>query len=381
MTATTYNKNKKKITWVTPDYFIDCDFNPEILSHILMQFDIYWLILLPSKDARFTEKHFETLSGLQGLKIEFVYWTVKARSPKMLLFYEQIYRKIKASRPDLIYFNYAPESPYVLPLYWRLKKSKTIVTAHDGNVKPSFKMAWLSKFVFRFAFNTVRYVNTFSVTQARIFSSLFNRAKVFIIPLALKDFGATSISKRTDNIIFLFFGAIHSNKNVELLIEAACNLYDKGVRGFRVSIHGYCTEWEKYSAGIKYPQLFECDIRVHRNEEIPDLLGQSHYMVFPYKDMSQSGALKVAFHYQLPVIVSDLQGFKDEVEDGVNGFIFESGNVQQLEGIMLDRINYYAGEYELLQQRIKEFNNEHYAAEVLRKKYIDMFNEVLSNTI
>jgi glycosyltransferase involved in cell wall biosynthesis len=368
---------KSSITWVTPDYFVDCDSNPEIWSGILEHFNVHWIILLPHTNARFSEKDFVELNQLPGLTIEIIHWNHRARSPKMLFFYEKVYNRIQAIRSELVYFNYVPTSPYVLPLYWRLNKSRTVVTAHDGSVKPSFSMPWLAKIVFALSFKTVHYVNMFSDSQAALFRSTFTRSKIYITPLGLKDFGKSTVGKRNDDIVFLFFGSIHSNKNIELLIDAGCKLYERGVRGFKISINGSCSDWERYKAHIKYPEIFECNIRFHQNSEIPDLCASSHYMLFPYKEMSQSGALKVAFQYNLPVITSDLPGFTDEVKDHVNGFIFESENLEDLERVLLGRIEKHEAEYEALQQKIVQYNQENYAPEVLAGKYVDMFDNVL----
>jgi len=296
----------------------------------------------------------------------------------MLLFYEKLHARIKAINSDLVYFNEVPSSPYILPFYWRLNKKKTIVTAHDGNVKSSFKMFRISKAAFKLAFSSVAFVNMFSDTQAQIFSSNYKKAKIFIIPLGLKDFGKSNRLKRTDNIIFLFFGSIHPNKNLGLLIEAACNMYDKGVRGFKVAIHGSCTDWSVYKSKIKYPDIFECDIRLHKNSEIPDLFSQSHYVVFPYRQLSQSGALKVAFNYCTPVLTSNLEGFLDEVQNGVNGFIFESCDADNLAHVMTECLHLAPAEYKLLQNKTCEHNKLYFSPETLVSKYVDMFNHVLA---
>lgn len=366
------------ITWVTPDFFLDTDFNPGMFSGLSEHFNIHWIVLFPAQNARFCEADFKQLSNIPGLTIEFIYWTSRARSIKTLLFYEKVYQRIKASKPDLIYFNYVPTNPYVLPLYWRLDKRKTIVTAHDGSVKSSFRMPLLSSLVFKLAFNTVKYVNMFSPTQASLFKSSFKQAKIFTILLGLKNFGVSKLPKRTDHIVFFFFGSINANKNVGLLMDAACNLYDKGVRGFKISINGFCTDWEQYAAQIRHPEIFELDIRMIKNAEIPDLFAQNHYAVFPYKEMSQSGAIKVAFNYCSPLLASDLQGFTDEIKNGLNGFIFKSDNVADLERVMLDSINNHSSNYEVMQEKIAEYNQQHYSINALVSNYQQMFNDVFA---
>jgi glycosyltransferase involved in cell wall biosynthesis len=372
-------KRKGTITWVTPDYYVDCDFNPELFSGILEFYDIHWLILLPVHNARFHEDDFEAIKKIPGIKVNFFYWKCRARSPKMLIFFENVYRFIKRLNSDLIYFNYSPENPYVLPLYWRLNKRRTIVTAHDGNVKSSFSMPKLSKIAYQLAFRKVVNVHLFSNTQELIFKSNFNNVRTFVIPLALKNFGKSTLLKRRDSIGFLFLGSIHSNKNLELLINAACNLHEKNIEGFKISINGYCTNWDFYESQIRYPELFECNIRMFKNSEIPDLLSLNHYMVFPYSEMSQSGALKVAFNYNIPVIASNLEAFKDEIKHGVNGFTFQSNNVIALENLIIERLKNHALDYASLQEKCLRHNKACFSIQIFVNKYVDMFNEVLSN--
>ncbi|MBD1394646.1 glycosyltransferase [Mucilaginibacter glaciei] len=369
---------KPKVTWVTPDHFLDTDFNPDLFKGLLQHFDIHWIVMFPSKNARFSESDLDDIEKLPGLTIEFIYWTSRARSIKTLLFYEKVYRSIKASKPDLTYFNYVPTNPFILPLYWRINQEKTIVTAHDGNVKSSFKMPMLSAMVFKLAFNAAKYVNMFSPTQAALFSASFKDARIFIILLGLKDFGVSRLEKRTDSIVFFFFGSINSNKNVGLLIRAACNLYDKGVRGFKISINGFCNDWDKYASQIKYPELFELDIRMIKNSEIADLFAKNHYAVFPYNEMSQSGAIKVAFNYNSPLITSDLQGFTDEVKNGLNGYVFKSEDVNDLERVITERITHHDSEYALMRDQIKRYNQVNYSIEALTGKYRQMFQNVIS---
>jgi len=263
-----------------------------------------------------------------------------------------------------------------LPLYWRLNKIKTIFSAHDGSVKPTFAKPCISKIVYRLGYGTIRQVNMFSRSQAALFAERFKKVKIYLIPLGLKDFGSSKLTKRNDCVSFFFFGSIHPGKNIGLLIDAACSLREEGLRGFKVSINGSCQEWEQYQVKIKYPELFELNVRMIENSEIPDLFAQNHYMVFPYKEMSQSGALKVAFNYNVPVIVSDLQGFTDEVKEGVNGFVFESENIESLKQVMRYCVEHHAGIYSELCAKSERYSIENYSTQFIVRKYVEMLNEI-----
>lgn len=368
-------REKKKILWVTPDCFVDTDI--EIVPNIY-DFEIHWVVLFNKKDNRYSQNDFEHLRN-EHLSIEYLYNRHRARYPQTLFFYLKIRKAIKVFNPDVIYFNVMPSNPYVLPLYNWLPKDRTIVTAHDGRVTASMSFARFVKYFFFKAFRSVKYVNMFSWSQARIFNSNFPGKNVTVIPLALKDFGLPTVEKRTDCIGFVYFGTVHFEKNLELLIEAANQLHEEGLGGFKVSINGmWRVDWRPEDK-IRYPELFELNIGNVPNQDIPNLFVRNHYAVYPYKNMSQSGAIKCAYNYHTPVIVSNLQGFMDEMKEGVDGYSFISEDVEDLKRVMRKCLSFTPEEYTELQNRMAKHVEAAYGKDRILQSYVAMFNKVISN--
>lgn len=252
--------------------------------------------------------------------------------------------------------------------------------AHDGEIKVYFHFITLIKAAFNLTHRYFKHACLFSPSQAEIFRRNFPGAKVFMTRMGLKDFGESNVSHSQGPIRFLSFGYINIAKALELLIQAACNIYDKGYRGFKVSINGGCGSWDYYGSFIRYPEIFECDVRIIGNDEIPDLFGAAHYFVQPYRQMSQSGAIKVAFNYNLPVIASDLQGFKDEIVVGVNGYLFKSEDIQDLERVLIEALERSEDDYNALLKNMEEYTSKTYSAGNIAQAYTNMFNEVISNS-
>ncbi|WP_026632256.1 glycosyltransferase [Dyadobacter alkalitolerans] len=371
---------KRKITWVTPDYFVDCDFNIDIFKHILNTFDVHWIVLLPAKNARFSEVDFQELMKLDGLRIEFLYSSYRQRDPRRLGYYLNLLRKINRDGSDINYFNCVPD-PYSMPLFWLLNKNRTIFCAHDGEVTGAFNFAAITKIAFKYSYSFARFVNMFSKSQAGKFKINYPQSEIFTTYLALKSFGAYKpIDTDQDKITFLSFGVINYSKNIELLIEAACNIYEQGYDNFKISINGSCANWEYYQSFIRYPELFECQIRMIDNGEIPALFSNASYFVQPYRQVSQSGAMKVAFYYNLPVLASDFPGFRDEVVEGVNGYLFDPSDVKNLEKLMIDRLENHNRDYGQLRSKMQEHITRRYANKELAQNYISMFNQVINSS-
>ena len=347
------------------------------MNEVLKYYDIHWIILF-SKNNRFKESDFEQIKKENNnLTIEFFYFNLRMRNPMNIGTYMRLGKSIMNQEPDIIYMN-SSVSLWELPVFYSLPMEHYIQTAHQGEVHVGMGHKKLLNVLRRLVYSRVKYVNMFSKSQAELFQKHFPKSKIFKIPLALKDFGVPTIVKPKDGIIrLLSFGTINYAKNIDLLIDAACVLYDKGYRNFRVSINGMCKDWSFYQTKIKYPELFDIDIRSIDNSEIANLFASADYFVQPYRVVSQSGPTKIAFNYNLPIIASNLPGFSDEILENVNGYLFELGNVNDLVRVMASAIDTYTRDYSKLKASMAEHTERYYSAEKIASQYIEMFDEVL----
>jgi len=370
---------KKRIVWVTPDDFLDTDFNPGLFRLLLKKYEIKWIVIFPRQNARFKEKDFAEMSTWEGFDIQFMYNSYRQRDPRRLVFYRALRRKINATPFDLLYFNYGPSSPYVLPLFWSLPKHRTIFSIHEGNINDNFKMPLISKILLNVTYSFAKFVHMYSQPSATAFQKKFPRAKIFTISMPLKSFGESNVARPASPIIFLSFGIVSFAKNVDMLIDAACNLYERGFHNFRVSINGACDNWEFYRSRMRYPQIFKNDIRVIENTEIPNLFNSSHYLVQPYRSTSQSGVMKIAMNYNLPIIASDLPGLKNEISEGENGYTFQTGNLEKLEDLLIKVINEHKQLYPVLLDRMRQYTSAKYGNGALSHQFEDMVSYVMAD--
>lgn len=367
---------KPKICWVTPDWFVDVDM--PIVPNLLDRYDITWIITFPWRHNRFKEEDFKQYTSLNNLSIKFIHFKYYGLDPRNLVFYARLKRIIRNENPDLVYLNIEPGGPLILPFYRWLPAEKTIVTAHDGCVKSSFRHPWLAKKCFDLGYNTRKFIQLFSKGEEASFHKLRPTKKTFVIPLALKDFGKPTAKLREDFVTFASFGNIYEDKNIVLAIKAGEKLYDKGYRNFRIVIKGRCAEWDKdYVPFIKHPELIEADLRFIDNSEIANIYARNWYGLFPYKQSAQSGAIKVALNYDKPVIVSDLPGFLEDIKDGENGYIFKNNDVDDLARVMEICINNTLEEYDRLVKNVTEFVNNKYSSEKILSQYVNMIEDVM----
>jgi D-inositol-3-phosphate glycosyltransferase len=62
-------------------------------------------------------------------------------------------------------------------------------------------------------------------------------------------------------------------------------------------------------------------------------------IVFPYRDIYQSGALHVAQTFGVPIVASSIGAMRDVIEHDVSGFLVEKENPDALAGALLRILN------------------------------------------
>jgi glycosyltransferase involved in cell wall biosynthesis len=119
----------------------------------------------------------------------------------------------------------------------------------------------------------------------------------------------------------LFFGLIRDYKGLDLLIDAMSLLDDS----YQLVIAGEC-----YGDFGKYRQAIESSPACSRikvlnryiaDEEVPRLISAADVLVTPYRSATQSGVIPIAYHFDLPVIATDVGGLKESIERADTGLV------------------------------------------------------------
>ena len=94
--------SKKKISWVTPDYFLDVDI--PIVPNLLDEYDIIWIILFPWRNNRYKEEDLSKYAKkYNNLSIFFVHSKYFRYDPRTFFVYRKILKLIERSQANLIY--------------------------------------------------------------------------------------------------------------------------------------------------------------------------------------------------------------------------------------------------------------------------------------
>jgi D-inositol-3-phosphate glycosyltransferase len=140
---------------------------------------------------------------------------------------------------------------------------------------------------------------------------------------------------RDDNTLkMLFFGQIKTTKGIDLILQACYKLKQLDFN-FEVVIAGkpYNYSSDKLITSIDNLSLWDkikVELKFISNEKKDILFSQSDLIILPYTEIYNSAVVMEAGGYKKPVLVSDLEPFLEIITNGVEGYIFNTEDVNDL---------------------------------------------------
>lgn len=136
--------------------------------------------------------------------------------------------------------------------------------------------------------------------------------------------------------VVLFFGFIRQYKGLDILLEALAHSKVRDL-GVKLLLAGeFYGDPAPYLELIKKYKLEEF-IFMHTdfipNQEVGRYFSAADCVVLPYRSATQSGITQVAYHFDLPMIVSNVGGLPELVQDGYVGYVVEPDARQIADGI------------------------------------------------
>jgi glycosyltransferase involved in cell wall biosynthesis len=252
----------------------------------------------------------------------------------------RIGRRLRREKPDLVIVRYwLPFMGPCLGTILRLikKNNHTRAVCIVDNIIPHEKRPGDKPFTRYF----VKPVDGFVVMSENVMQDM-KRLQIkqpsILVPHPILDNFGEKISKTearqqlgipTDVRLLLFFGFIRHYKGLDLLFEALrlLNMQDTSLGKYHLLVAGEFYEDRKpyddqiAKAGIA-DQLFL------QTEFIPDskvkyFFGAADVVIQPYRDATQSGVTPLAFHFEVPMIVTRVGGLADLVPHGEVGMVAE----------------------------------------------------------
>lgn len=368
-------ERNKRICWITATYFLDVDL--PIVPKLKDYFSIDWKIIT-SKRLKDSDSNY--IKSQTNHSFELIVSKSNFYSYKQYQFYKSLILEIKRNNYDWIYFDIS-DYFFLFPLIKHyLGTDKVTIATHNVSIPKGARLPLLAKWSMFYITKNFKHFQVFSLNQKEVLKTKAHNPDIFYCPLMLKDYGDKDNRTESLKTRFLFFGNIIAYKRVDLLIEAVNILIESGVTNFKVDICGYCRPevWKsKYLPLIKFPDIINCDIRRIPNELVGTYFNNNDYFVMPYQDIAQSGAMTVALNYNLPVIASDLDTFKEFITHDFNGYLFNQGSATELAKMMKRAIDNNVEEYQALKHNLQKMVDENLSEKIIIGKYSDYLKKCL----
>lgn len=144
---------------------------------------------------------------------------------------------------------------------------------------------------------------------------------------------------KPDKKNILFFGLIREYKGLDILLEAFGRLNED----YQLIIAG-----EPYGSFEKYQKLIDSmpgkdrvfmNLKYIKDSEVTDYFSAADVAVLPYRSATQSGISSVSYHFEVPMIVTDVGGLKETIGDRGTGLVAAEGTPQ---AILEEILKYFA---------------------------------------
>lgn len=364
---------KKKLVYLNPTFYMDTDFT--VLKYLNVHYELIWYPLCYVKDDKYSIQEIEDYASKNNIISRLQVLNCRQSSFRSFKTLINILISIKKEKPDLLFTSNRL-------LYWHLlcrlflNKIKIVQGIHDvihhSNISNRNFLALISNFVYSQYSNYLLY----SKSQYELLKQK-TKGECHLIGMSTKNFGSSELTcgSLSEGVKLLFFGGVSKYKGIDLLIETVEELYSEGVYNISISICGKGDEyWNECEKLIKTRSIFNLDIRLIPNELVADLMSSHHFLILPYRDVTNSGPMMIALNYSLPIIAPKIGCFVDVLNED-SAILYEQGMLKQT---LLKVCNMTQIEYDVMKENTAQCSMR-FSEENIAKKYIDCFDKIIAS--
>ncbi len=246
---------------------------------------------------------------------------------------------------QLVHFHFFHVGPLELfnVLLARAVGLRVVITAHDVEAfKEGISTPLFVRWVYRAAHRVIAHsqvakrelVQELDVADNKIDVICHGNYLGSVPPGITREMARAHFGLSPDQRVLVFFGQIKDVKGLDVLLEgfALARVQDPSLHlliGGRV----WKTDFSKYQDLINQHGLAPfctLHIRYIPDDEVPYFYRCADLVVLPYLRIYQSGVVLLAMSYGSPVLVSNIEGMLEAVDDETSGFVFRSRDPQHL---------------------------------------------------
>lgn len=250
--------------------------------------------------------------------------------------------KLRATRPDLIHFQWLPlpiVDRYMLAGLRRI--APLVLTVHDTNPFNGDPSVPLQVRGFLHCLQDFDHLIVHTKQgRDRILNLGLPPSQVSVLPFGLMEALPPAIDTGpTEGIVtFLLFGKLKPYKGIDVLLEAFGQLPEQQRRQARIRVVGKAymplEPLQMIAREHDIADSFVLEPRFVADNEVNRLFSSDVVAVFPYREIEASAVLPFALANGRPVIASAIGEFAERIENGVQGLLVPPGDATSLSAAM-----------------------------------------------
>ena len=247
----------------------------------------------------------------------------------------KIGRKIKKQKPDYLIFKFW--LPFMGPCFGTIariakknKHTKVIsiidnIIPHEKRIGDKVLSNYFVKLVDGFvamSHSVLEDLNTFDSKKPKLYNPhpLFdNFGELISREDALKE-----LNLSPENRYILFFGFVRDYKGLDLLLDAYADSRFREMNVKLIVAGEYYNNEEQYTDQIKRLKL-EDEVILRNdfipNEEVKNYFRAADIIAQPYKNATQSGVTQIGYHFEKPMLVTNVGGLAELIPHDKVGYV------------------------------------------------------------
>ena len=173
----------------------------------------------------------------------------------------------------------------------------------------------------------------------------------------------------------LFFGLIRAYKGLDLLLEAMGDARIKEMK-VKLLVAGEFYEDKKMYTDIIEKNNLQNNVILYDafipNEDVKNYFSAADLLALPYRNATQSGVTQVAFHFEKPVIVTNVGGLSEIISHNKCGYVVES-NSKAIADAMVD---YFSNRREAAMSEAMKEEKKKYDWSIFSNEIVNLYGQI-----
>lgn len=319
--------------------------------------------------------------------------TVQKKIVRILKYYIKLIRYAAFTDSKVFHILWLDKFVYfdrtILNTYYKILGKDLVFTAHNINAgdRDGYDNVF-NRLSLKFMYRVMDHIFVHTERMKKQLNEEYgiSQSNITVIPFGINNYvPSTRISSveargklclEREATTILFFGNIAPYKGLDQLILAFNKIVDM-TRKTRLIIAGQINKgseqyWNRVQLMIGGQGVDACivkNIDFIPDEEVEIYFKAADVVVLPYRSISQTGVLFLAYNFGLPAIVTDVGSLREDVIEGETGFICNPDDPDDL----ADKINLYFKSdlfrnLERNREKIKEWAKNKHSWEIVAEK-------------